>query len=56
MIKIKEIRGSFVLLAFVSVRSAATHLQPNLYHYFEWKNQQIKTKNSTGLEAHSSTF
>ena len=28
-------------LASVGVRSAATHLQTNLYHYLEWKNQQI---------------
>ena len=34
-------------LASVGVRSAATHLQPNLYHCLEWKNQQIKTKNMT---------
>jgi hypothetical protein len=37
-------------LASVGVRSAAKHLQPNLYHNLEWKNQQIKRKKSARLE------
>jgi hypothetical protein len=47
--------GYFSLASVVGlmrVRNAATHLQPNL----EWKNQQIKTKNSNRLEALISTF
>ena len=38
---IKEILGSFlffIYLASMGVRSAATHLQPNLYHYLDWKD------------------
>ena len=43
--RLKKFLDPFVLdvpwvfyLASVVVRSATTHLQPNIYHYLEWKN------------------
>ena len=30
-------------LASVGVRSAATYLQPNLYHYLDWKNLSLES-------------
>jgi hypothetical protein len=54
---IKEVRETFCFVCisgYFSLVSGSAVTQPNLYHYCEWKSQQINTEN--GLEALSSTF